>query len=79
MGDGAPEMVLPDAIDCPCARRADELAAERPARARARAQPTRRSTARRCPPGSQPAALVMFAEKVRPDAAETLAYFPTRV
>ena len=34
---------------------------------------TRRSTARRCPPGSTPVALVMFAEKIRPDAAETLA------
>ena len=72
---GAPEMVLADAslagarrgptssppagAACSCSRTAD---------ARAR-------RARRCRPGSQPVALVMFAEKVRPDAAETLRYF----
>ena len=37
--------------------------------------PTRRSPARSCPTGSRPSALVLFEEKVRADAAETLAYF----
>ena len=47
---GAPEMVLPDAVAAraPTCRR-DRVG--RPARARARARPTRRSTARRCRPG----------------------------
>ena len=40
------------------------------------AQRRRRWRASRSRPGSQPVALVMFAEKVRPDAAETLRLLP---
>ena len=71
---GAPEMVLPDA-SLPARQRADEIASDgrrvlvlaldrRAARRR-----------RRCRRVSQPTALVMFAEKIRPDAAETIQYF----
>jgi cation-transporting ATPase E len=70
---GAPEMVFPDA-SVPVRRRADEIAAE-----------GRRVLVLACtptpldgeglPPGLVPKALVMFAEKIRPDAADTLRYF----
>src|SRR5436190_5103593 len=70
---GAPEMVLPDA-SLPARRRADELAAG-----------GRRVLVLACadapladetlPPGLQPQAIVMFAEKIRPDGGDTLRYF----
>ncbi len=63
-------------------RRVDARSRRVPTRSQPRAagcscsrRPTRRSTARPCPLGSLPRALVMFAEKIRPDAADTLAYF----
>ena len=70
---GAPEMVLDDATS-PARRRADELAAGgRRVLVLARTDQPLANEVR--PEGLQPLALVMFAEKVRPDASETLEYF----
>jgi cation-transporting ATPase E len=70
---GAPEMVFDDA-SLPVRRRGDELAADG-----RRVLVVARSDAplddEKLPPGLQPRALVMFAEKIRPDAKDTLEYF----
>ena len=70
---GAPEMVCPDA-DVPARVRADALAAEG-----RRVLLLGRSDAALgdevLPPGTQPRALVLLEEQIRPDAAETLRYF----
>ena len=70
---GAPEMVFPDASTA--ARiRADEIAAEG-RRVLVLASSDTPLDGETLPAGLTPRALVMFAEKIRPDAAETLAYF----
>ena len=70
-----PRWCCADADVAGARRRPTSCAAERPARAAAGAQ--RRAARRRdrCPPALAPVALVLLDEKVRPDAAETLAYF----
>ena len=74
---GAPEMVLADADpttrSAPGSTQLDELAASGSCCSPAPARAAR--TARRCPPTLEPVALVMFEEKIRPDAADTLRYF----
>ncbi len=70
---GAPEMVFTD-NSSPVRARADELASSgRRTLVLARSDAPLADDA--LPAGLAPVALVMFAEKVRPDAAETLAYF----
>ncbi|MET0895105.1 MAG: HAD-IC family P-type ATPase [Acidimicrobiia bacterium] len=70
---GAPEMVLDDASS-PARAQADEIAAGgRRTLVLAHSDVALDGEAR--PAGLEPVALVMFSEKVRPDAAETLAYF----
>ncbi|MFI5048208.1 MAG: HAD-IC family P-type ATPase, partial [Acidimicrobiia bacterium] len=70
---GAPEMVLDDASS-PARVRADELAAGG-RRVLVVAHSAASLDGETRPPGLVPVALVMFAEKIRPDAAETLRYF----
>ncbi|MEX1009458.1 MAG: HAD-IC family P-type ATPase [Acidimicrobiia bacterium] len=70
---GAPEMVFADS-SLPARRRGDELAAGgRRVLVLARSDAALENDT--LPPGLVPKALVMFAEKIRPDAAETLQYF----
>ncbi|HEY3672901.1 MAG TPA: HAD-IC family P-type ATPase [Acidimicrobiia bacterium] len=69
---GAPEMVLTDNAS-PVRARADELASSgRRTLVLARSDAL---TGETLPADLEPVALVMFAEKVRPDAADALAYF----
>ncbi len=69
---GAPEMVLTDNAS-PVRARADELASSgRRTLVLARSDAL---TGETLPDDLEPVALVMFAEKVRPDAADALAYF----
>ena len=70
---GAPEMVFADASS-PVRARADELASGG-RRTLVLAHSAAGLEGESLPAGLTPVALVMFAEKVRPDAAETLAYF----
>jgi cation-transporting ATPase E len=70
---GAPEMVFPDA-STPVRRRADEIAASG-RRTLVLAHTDEALAGEALPEPLTPVALVMFAEKVRPDAADTLAYF----
>jgi cation-transporting P-type ATPase E len=70
---GAPEMVLTDNTS-PVRARADELAAEG-RRTLVLAHGDAALAGEELPADLVPVALVMFAEKVRPDAADTLAYF----
>jgi cation-transporting ATPase E len=70
---GAPEMVFGDASS-PVRTRADELASAG-RRTLVLAHSDTALDGESLPGGLSPVALVMFAEKVRPDAAETLAYF----
>ena len=70
---GAPEMVITDA-SLPAAQRADELASGG-RRVLVLAYTDAPLEGESLPPGLEPKALVMFAEKIRPDAAETLQYF----
>jgi cation-transporting ATPase E len=70
---GAPEMVFADASS-PVRARADELASAG-RRTLVLAHSDAALDGEALPPGLTPVALVMFAEKVRPDAADTLAYF----
>jgi cation-transporting ATPase E len=70
---GAPEMVLTD-NSSPVRARADELASSG-RRTLVLAHTDASLTHESLPTDLVPVALVMFAEKVRPDAAETLAYF----
>jgi len=70
---GAPEMVLADATSS-VRTRADELAAGG-RRTLVLAHSDTALGGEELPQDLLPVALVMFAEKVRPDAAETLAYF----
>ncbi|HLM18994.1 MAG TPA: HAD-IC family P-type ATPase [Acidimicrobiia bacterium] len=70
---GAPEMVFTD-NSSPVRARADELAASG-RRTLVLAHSDASLTNEALPTDLAPVALVMFAEKVRPDAAETLAYF----
>jgi cation-transporting ATPase E len=70
---GAPEMVFTD-NSSPVRARADELAASG-RRTLVLAHSDASLTDEALPADLAPVALVMFAEKVRPDAAETLAYF----
>ncbi len=70
---GAPEMVLGDASS-PVRARADELASGG-RRTLVLARSDAGLDGESLPADLVPVALVMFAEKVRPDAAETLAYF----
>jgi len=70
---GAPEMVCPDA-DVPARVRADALAAEG-RRVLLLARSDAALGAEVLPPGTQPRALVLLEEQIRPDAAETLRYF----
>ncbi len=70
---GAPEMVWIDAAD-PVRRHADELAATG-SRTLLLVHAIGPLTGEELPPGLEPIALVLFEEQVRPDAAETLAYF----
>jgi len=74
---GAPEMVFPDASTPGSGRvraRADEIAAGG-RRTLVLARSDAPLDGETLPSPLTPVALVMFAEKVRPDAAETLAYF----
>ena len=70
---GAPEMVLDDAT-APTRVRADELAAGG-RRVLVLAHTDAALDGDQRPDGLVPLALVMFSEKIRPDAAETLRYF----
>jgi cation-transporting ATPase E len=70
---GAPEMVLPDG-GTPARVRADELAAGG-RRVLVLAHSDAPLDGEALPPDLVPDSLVMFAEKIRPDAAETLQYF----
>ena len=70
---GAPEMVLTDNTS-PVRARADELASSG-RRTLVLAHSAAALANESLPADLTPVALVMFAEKVRPDAAETLAYF----
>ena len=70
---GAPEMVFSDSSS-PVRARADELASGG-RRTLVLAHSDTTLDGESLPPALTPVALVMFAEKVRPDAAETLAYF----
>lgn len=70
---GAPEMVLADNAS-PVRVRADELASSG-RRTLVLAHSEAAFTGETLPADLTPVALVMFAEKVRPDAADTLAYF----
>jgi cation-transporting ATPase E len=70
---GAPEMVFADP-DLPARRRADELAAAG-RRVLVLAHTDAPLASESLPPGLEATALVMFAEKIRPDAADTLRYF----
>jgi cation-transporting ATPase E len=71
---GAPEMILADAVDDPARRRADELASEG-RRVLLLAAADGEPAGETLPAGVRPAALVQLAEKIRPDAGETLRYF----
>jgi cation-transporting ATPase E len=72
---GAPEMVWADrSADDPVRRRANELAAEG-RRVLLLAHADAGFDGEVLPEGMQACALVLFTEKIRPDAAETLAYF----
>ena len=71
---GAPEMILADAVDDPARRRADELASEG-RRVLLLAAADGEPVGETLPAGVRPAALVLLAEKIRPDAGETLRYF----
>ncbi len=72
---GAPEMVLPRAsADDPVRARANELAAQG-TRVLVLAHSPGSLEGEALPTPMQPAALVVLEEKVRPDAADTLAYF----
>ncbi len=70
---GAPEMVLPDASSA-ARQRANEIAAEG-RRVLVLARSDASLDGEGLPPGLESRALVMFAEKIRSDAAETLRYF----
>jgi cation-transporting ATPase E len=70
---GAPEMVITDDAS-PVRARADELASDG-RRTLVLARTDTPLSGETLPEGLTPVALVMFAEKVRPDAADTLAYF----
>jgi cation-transporting ATPase E len=70
---GAPEMVFPDGARAARAR-ADVLAADG-RRVLVLASTDAPLDGEALPPGLTARALVMFAEKIRPDAADTLAYF----
>jgi ATPase, P-type (transporting), HAD superfamily, subfamily IC len=70
---GAPEMVWADPAD-PVRQRADEMAATG-SRTLLLAQTDAPLAGEALPVGLDAVALVMFEEQVRPDAAETLAYF----
>jgi cation-transporting ATPase E len=70
---GAPEMVWPDA-DHPVRRRADALAAGGE-RVLLLARSARRPVGESLPADLHPEGLVVLEERVRPDAADTLAYF----
>ncbi|MFN8025815.1 MAG: HAD-IC family P-type ATPase [Acidimicrobiia bacterium] len=70
---GAPEMVFPDA-STPVRARADEIASGG-RRTLVLAHSDAPLAGEALPEPLVPVALVMFSEKVRPDAAETLAYF----
>ncbi len=70
---GAPEMVFGDPAR-PERQRADELAAGG-RRVLVLAHTDARLVGEQLPDGLQATALVMFAEKIRPDAADTLKYF----
>jgi cation-transporting ATPase E len=70
---GAPEMVLPDSTQ-PVRGRANELAAGG-RRVLVLARTNASLPSETLPEDLQPVALVLFAEKIRPDAAETLRYF----
>jgi cation-transporting ATPase E len=70
---GAPEMVLDDATS-PARRRADEVAAGG-RRTLVLAHSDQPLSGEQLASDLEPVALVMFSEKVRPDAAETLQYF----
>jgi cation-transporting P-type ATPase E len=70
---GAPEMILAGADD-PARRRADEIAAQG-RRVLLLAAADGDPVGETLPAGVRPAALVLLAEKVRPDAGDTLHYF----
>jgi cation-transporting ATPase E len=70
---GAPEMVWLDA-ESPARHRADEIAAQGN-RVLLLARSDAAGPGEELPTGLQPMALVLLEEQVRPDAAETLAYF----
>ena len=70
---GAPEMVITDASHT-ARQRADEIASSG-RRVLVVAYCDAPLDGESLPPGLEPKALVMFAEKIRPDAAETLQYF----
>lgn len=72
---GAPEMVLPEAnADDATRKQADDLASEGN-RVLLLASSQQPLEGEQLPNDLEPVALVLFQEKVRPDAAETLAYF----
>jgi cation-transporting ATPase E len=72
---GAPEMVLPDAAaDDPVRARANDLAAQG-VRVLVLGHSSSTLDGEALPSPLQPVALVVLEEKIRPDAADTLAYF----
>jgi len=71
---GAPEMILADVPDSPARRQADEIASSG-RRVLLLAAAGGGLVDEQLPSGLEPAALVLLAEKVRPDAGDTLRYF----
>ncbi|MFI5062535.1 MAG: HAD-IC family P-type ATPase [Streptosporangiales bacterium] len=70
---GAPEIVLPDSCREPLAQAARLAAAGR--RVLVLARTAGSLDGESLPPGLRPAALIALAERLRPDAADTIAYF----
>jgi cation-transporting ATPase E len=70
---GAPEMVLPDGYPGPLAQAAGLAASGR--RVLVLAHAAQPPGGESLPPGLRPAALVVLAERLRPDAAAAIAYF----
>ncbi|WP_433259808.1 HAD-IC family P-type ATPase [Actinosynnema sp. CS-041913] len=74
---GAPEMVFPDTTDEPLLRTASDVAAEgnRVLVLASTTEPTQDTGKPELPPGLTARALVVLAERIRDDAADTLRYF----
>ena len=75
---GAPEMMLADASDAIRSARGPTSSRRRAGVCCCLATQRRPLDGETLPADLEPAALVMLEEKVRPDAADTLRYFPSR-